>query len=224
MDAGGLFERLKADCATEWAHYVDHPFVRGLGDGSLPRASFQHYLVQDYLFLIQFARAYALAVYKSDTLDEMRQAAAGVSAILDVEMDLHVRLCGEWGLNRQVLEETPEARATIAYTRFVLEVGLKGDLLDLQVALAPCMVGYAEIGRSLAARPGALDGSNPYRDWIAEYAGETYQDLAARAVAALDRTAETRLAEARRPRLTAIFRQATRLEADFWDMGLTLAD
>lgn len=224
MHTEGLFEQLKADCATEWAHYVDHPFVRGIGDGSLPRAAFQHYLVQDYLFLIQFARAYALAVYKSDTLEEMRHASAGVAAILDVEMDLHVRLCGEWGLNRQVLEETPEARATIAYTRFVLEVGLKGDLLDLQVALSPCMVGYAEIGRTLAARPGALAASNPYRDWIAEYAGDGYQDIAAKAIAALDRTAESRLADARRPRLTSIFRQATRLEADFWEMGLTLAD
>jgi len=224
MRADGLFEQLKADCAAEWAHYVGHPFVRAIGDGSLPRASFQHYLVQDYLFLIQFARAYALAVYKSDTLAEMRTAAAGVAAILDVEMDLHVRLCGEWGLTPQVLEETPEARATIAYTRFVLEAGLKGDLLDLEVALAPCVVGYAEIARALAARPGALSPANPYRDWIAEYAGDAYQELAAKAVAALDAAAETRLAEARRPRLTATFRQATRLEADFWDMGLTLAD
>lgn len=224
MGGEGLFAGLKADCEAEWAHYVGHPFVRAIGDGSLARASFQHYLVQDYLFLIQFARAYALAVYKADTLAEMRTASAGVAAILDVEMDLHVRLCGEWGLTPEILEETPEARATIAYTRFVLDAGLKGDLLDLEVALAPCVVGYAEIARGLAATPGALSPANPYRDWIAEYAGDAYQELAAKAVAALDAAAETRLAEARRPRLTAIFRQATRLEADFWDMGLTLAD
>ena len=54
--------------------YVEHPFVQGLGDGTLPEAAFRHYLVQDYLFLIQFARAYGLAAYKADTLAEIRAA------------------------------------------------------------------------------------------------------------------------------------------------------
>lgn len=220
---GDLFDRLKATCPDDWAAYVDHPFVRGLGDGTLPAASFRHYLAQDYLFLLQFARAYALGVVKSDTLAEMRSAASGVSAILD-EMSLHVRICAGWGVTAADLETVPEARATVAYTRYVLDTGLRGDLLDLQVALAPCVVGYAEIGEALAARPGALDAANPYRDWIAEYAGEGYRDVARRSRAALDASAAVRLSEARFARLAAIFRQATRLEADFWQMGLTLAD
>lgn len=219
---GDLFDRLKATCPDDWAAYVDHPFVRGLGDGTLPAAGFRHYLAQDYLFLLQFARAYALGVVKSDTLAEMRSAASGVSAILD-EMSLHVRICAGWGLTAAELEAVPEARATVAYTRYVLDTGLRGDLLDLQVALAPCVVGYAEIGEALAARPGALDAANPYRDWIAEYAGEGYRDVARRSRASLDASAAVRLSDARFDRLAAIFRQATRLEADFWEMGLTLA-
>ena len=91
-----LFERLKADAAEAWRGYVHHPFVCGLGDGTLPKDSFRHYLVQDYLFLIQFARAYALAAYKSHDLDGLRHKAAAVSAIL-AEMMLHVRLAAEWG-------------------------------------------------------------------------------------------------------------------------------
>lgn len=220
---GDLFDRLKATCPDDWAAYIDHPFVRGLGDGTLPAASFRHYLAQDYLFLLQFARAYALGVVKSDTLAEMRSAASGVSAILD-EMSLHVRICAGWGVTAADLETVPEARATVAYTRYVLDTGLRGDLLDLQVALAPCVVGYAEIGAALAAQPGALDAANPYRDWIAEYAGEGYRDVARRSRAALDASAAVRLSEARFDRLAGIFRQATRLEADFWQMGLTLAD
>ena len=92
-----FFERLKKEASAEWRAYTEHPFTEGLADGSLPEAAFRHYLVQDYLFLIQFARAYALAVYKSRSLADMRSAHAGVAAILDVEMDLHVRLCGRWG-------------------------------------------------------------------------------------------------------------------------------
>ncbi len=220
----GLFARLAAAADHDWQAYVDHEFVRRMGDGSLPQPAFRHYLVQDYLFLIHFARAYALAVYKGTTLEEMRAAHEGLKAILDVEMDLHVGLCAKWGLTPADLEAAPESRATMAYTRFVLETGLRGDLLDLHVALAPCVIGYAEIGRDLASMAGALDEANPYRVWIAEYSGEAYQSVADAARKTLDDLAARSLTEERFPQLAKIFGQATRLEADFWQMGLTLAD
>lgn len=217
-----LFDRLVAESRPGWSAYVDHAFVRGMGDGTLPQACFRHYLVQDYLFLIHFARAYALAIYKGRDLREMRASLGGLKAILDVEMDLHVGLCAAWGLSATALEQAAEAKATMAYTRYVLETGLRGDLLDLHVALSPCVIGYAEIGRRLAATPGALDG-NPYRVWIAEYAGDAYQEVARAARENLDRLAADSLTEARFPRLLTVFRQACRLEADFWEMGMTLA-
>lgn len=214
-----LFDRLRAARPDDWRAYVAHPFVDGLGDGTLPAAAFQSYLVQDYLFLIQFARAYALAVYKSRTLDEMRTALSGVKAILDTEMDLHIRLCAGWGLGPSELERAPEGRATIAYTRFVLDCGQRGDLLDLYVALAPCVVGYAEIAAALARRPGEVSESNPYRDWILEYSGPLYQEVARSARANLDRLARLALTEARFDDLAETFGRASRLEADFWSQG-----
>src|ERR1700733_8881712 len=104
-----FFERLKAEAAAEWRAYTEHPFTDAMADGSLPEAAFRHYLVQDYLFLIEFARAYALSVYKSPTLADMREAAAGLSAIIDVEMNLHLKLCAEWGLAANDLERAPPA-------------------------------------------------------------------------------------------------------------------
>lgn len=215
-----LFERLKSDNADIWASYIDHAFVRGLADGTLPQAAFRDYLVQDYLFLIQFARAYALAIYKGRTLSEMRDALAGLKAILDVEMDLHVRLCGRWGLSAADIEAAQEKNETIAYTRFVLDAGQAGDLLDLYIALAPCMIGYGEIG---AARAKSATDENPYAEWIREYASEDYQQLTAATIVNLDRLAEDMLTEARYPRLRTLFAKATRLEADFWQMGLDAA-
>ena len=88
-----FFERLKREASAEWRAYTEHPFTIGMADGTLTEAAFRHYLVQDYLFLIEFARAYAVAVYKSPQLADMREAASGLSAILDVEMNLHVKLC-----------------------------------------------------------------------------------------------------------------------------------
>jgi hypothetical protein len=94
-----------------------------LADGTLPETAFRHYLVQDYLFLIEFARAYALAVYKLPQLTDMREAASGLSAILDVEMNLHVKLCAGWGLSPRDLEQAPPASEMLAYTRYVLDAG-----------------------------------------------------------------------------------------------------
>ena len=214
-----FFERLKTAASAEWRAYTEHPFTNAMADGSLSEAAFRHYLVQDYLFLIEFARAYALAVYKSPKLDDMREAAAGLSAILDVEMNLHVKLCAGWGLSPNDLEHAPPAVEMLAYTRYVLDAGMRGDLLSLKVALAPCVIGYAEIATRLTAHPHASAVTNPYRVWIDEYAGAPYQEVAANARTHLESLADHYATPAREAELIAIFKEATRLEADFWEMG-----
>jgi thiaminase/transcriptional activator TenA len=218
----GLFDRLRGAAGHEWTRYTRHEFVRRLGDGSLEQAAFRHYLIQDYLFLIHFARAYALAVYKSDTLADMRQAGASLSAILDLEMGLHVKFCAGWGLDEDAMASAPEATGTLAYTRFVLERGMAGDLLDLHVALAPCIVGYAEIAAELMADPATKLEGNPYRDWIEMYAGEEYREVAAAEIAQLDSLYARRGGEARFNDLAKTFTTASWLEAGFWEMGLKL--
>jgi len=223
-----LVGALKRACVGDWAAYTGHAFVRGLAEGSLAEASFRHYLVQDYLFLIQFARAYALAAYKAEDLDEMRAAAGSVDALLNTEMQLHVSYCARWGLDEATLRATPEARATLAYTRYVLAAGSTGDLLDLLVALAPCACGYGEIGARLLNDPATRLDGNPYRDWIELYGGTEFQRVSRDAVAQVDRVAARRIGadipgSGRWPSLCRVFAEATRLEAEFWQMGLDQA-
>jgi thiaminase (transcriptional activator TenA) len=219
-DPNTLFGRLRSACADEWDGYCSHEFVRRLGDGTLPRESFRHYLEQDYLFLIHFSRAWALAVYKADTLADMRAAASTLDALLNYEMGLHVQYCAGWGLTAEEMERQSEARANMAYTRYVLERGLAGDILDLHVALAPCVIGYAVIGKNLAGDPKTRFEGNPYRDWIEMYAGEEFQNVAKAAVRHLDQLAASHLGPGRFESLARTFRQATSLEISFWDMGL----
>ena len=220
---GELFQRLVAAAGAVWPAYTRHEFVLRLARGDLPEAAFRRYLVQDYLFLLHFARAWGLAVYKSETLAEMRRAHSLVAATLDVEIGLHIDYCRGWGLSVAAMAAAPEALATIAYTRFVLDRGLAGDRLDLEVALAPCIVGYAEIAAERLADPATKRDGNPYRDWLDMYAGAEYQSLAQGAAAALDDQFARRGGEGRFPALAAIFTSATRLEADFWQMGLEAA-
>lgn len=217
---GHLLNRLVDQCPEDWPRYVDHPFVTTLAAGTLPEASFRHYLTQDYVFLIHFSRAWALAVYKSERLADMRAAAQVLHGLLEHEMELHVQYCRSWGIEREALERTPEASGNMAYTRYVLERGLSGDLLDLLVALAPCCCGYAEIGRTRIAHAETVLEGNPYRDWLELYAGEEFQDLARSVSRQMDALAAERATDARMDSLSRTFTQATRLEIGFWEMGL----
>ncbi|WP_286804018.1 thiaminase II [Marinobacter sp. UBA2498] len=218
------FEDLKKSCQNEWQAYIEHGSVQQLGNATLAPEAFQHYLKQDYLFLIQFARAFALAAYKSPTLSDLRQAKEGLQAIVDVELDLHVSYCKEWGISEQELADLPEARATLAYTRYVLDTGNRGDLLDLHVALSPCMVGYGEIANWLNSRAETIRGeNNPYDAWIAMYESDEFQEAMRAEISWLnERLAD--VSPARFKELTRIFSDATRLEIDFWEMGLKQSD
>ncbi|QIE41468.1 thiaminase II [Rhodobacteraceae bacterium SC52] len=219
-DYGRAFALWRSAAGQEWDAYVAHPFVDGLGDGTLPRSAFLHYLAQDYVFLIHFARAWALAVVKSETLAEMNAASATVQALLGEEMALHRQICAREGIDATALEATVEAPENLAYTRYVIEAGLAGDLCDLLAALAPCVLGYGEIGARLkVAGPAA-----PYLEWVETYGGEEYQELCRDVGSLIDGALDRRIgtdhaASPRWGRLSERFTTAVRLEAGFWQMG-----
>ena len=216
-----LFETLKDRCRAEWEAYTRHEFVERLGAGTLPQAVFRDYLVQDFHFLVQFARANALAAYKSRTLADITAAHAATGAIL-AETELHLRLTERWGIPRPELEAAAEKQATVAYTRYVLDCGMAGDVLDLHVALAPCTIGYAEIGARLQPRLAEQGGQDehPYGEWIAEYSGVEFTAASRAAIEQLDVLAGGGLTDRRLDELTDVFRTATRLEIDFWQQAL----
>ena len=207
-----------------WRAYTRHNFVQGLGDGSLPRPAFLHYLMQDYIFLIHFSRAWALAVTKAETVAEMRICAATVHALINQEIQLHVETCAAAGLSEAKLIEAEEAPENLAYTRFVLDRGHAGDLLDLLATLAPCVMGYGEIGSRLVVQA----SGTPYRDWIESYASDDYQQVCEDVGALIDLVVARRmgadpLQNPRWANLCASFTKATALEVDFWQMALEIA-
>jgi len=218
-----LFDQLSSGCKRQWDDYCNHEFVKRIGNGTLDEKCFRHYLMQDYLFLIHFSRAWALAVYKSETLADMRAAATPLNAHLNFEMDLHVSYCKKWNIAEADLEQIDESGANMAYTRYVLERGLAGDILDLHVALAPCVIGYAIICKRLMQDPATKLDGNPYKDWLEMYSGDEYQAIAEGAIGHLDKLAASRMTEKRLPSLQKTFKQATTLEIGFWQMGLDLS-
>lgn len=217
--ANTLYGNLRRDAGPDWDAYVAHPFVRSLADGTLEREEFLAWMVQDYLYLIHYTRAYALLIFKSSTTERMRSASEIVHGLLTGEMSLHRRQLAEAGLSSEDIASTPETLETIAYSRYILDRGQAGDELDLTVTLSACLAGYGEIGLRLLQDPATRLEGNPYRDWIETYGGSAYHDLVKQGLARLEELSASCGGTARYPMLLKQFREAVRLEAAFWNAG-----
>jgi thiaminase/transcriptional activator TenA len=217
-------QQLIAGCQQEWNHYVQHPFVQQLGQGTLAKESFQHYLQQDYLYLIHYARAFALAVFKSENPQQMRASMPSLTALVQEEIALHIDYCQSWGLDEQAILDIPESVATVAYTRYLIDAGVQGDLTDLYAALVPCALGYAHVGQWLMLDNNSQLANNPYANWINTYAGEGFQGSAASTTEFFDiLIKDIDIYSPRGQRIQQHFTTATRMEIAFWQQGLDLS-
>jgi thiaminase/transcriptional activator TenA len=208
-------------CHQEWHTYTQHEFIQHLAKGTLAPACYLHYLKQDFLFLKQYARAYALAIYKADSLADMRTALTSVTALLASEINHHLDYCSTWGVTESDLEAEDEDFGTVAYTRYVMDAGMKGNIVDLYVALAPCFIGYAEIGRNLAENACTERQGNPFESWIKLYSGAQFQQGVMQSAEHIDKLlADIDCQSQRGQDLIKIFRTAIQMEITFWQQAL----
>jgi thiaminase/transcriptional activator TenA len=194
-----------------WATQHAHPFVRGIGDGSLEPEKFRHYIRQDYLFLIDYARLLALGCARAPRLEEMTRFAQLAEGVLGREMELHRSYAADWGIPRGELEAEQPTATTRAYTDFLLRTATLGDYGELAAALLPCMWGYHELAARLAER--ARPSSELYARWIDEYASAEFGELTAWCKALTEAAAET----SDHRHMTSAFLTSSRYELEFWN-------
>jgi len=221
-DNRSFVQVLKDYAKKEYSDYTYHEFVQRLADGTLPVESFRHFLRQDYIYLTHYARVHAICGFKLNNLKKIAEE-ADIIGIIRKETSLHIKYCESWGISLEELEKTKEASANMAYTRFCIERGLSGDILDLKVALFACLIGYGEIGVRLVNDPNTKRENNPYYKWIENYAADLYQSSVTTGIAELEELAKEYIKPGDTRRITElceVFRQACRLEANFFEMGL----
>ncbi|HXG14659.1 MAG TPA: thiaminase II [Calidithermus sp.] len=194
---------------------LDHPFVRGLTDGTLPRPAFRFYAVQDALYLREFARALSLAAARApeeDWIVTFNEHAAGA---LRVERALHESFFKEFGLAPAEVAATPLAPTNLAYTSYLLAVAYGAPFAEVVAALLPCYWIYWEVGRALE-RAGSPDPL--YRRWIGTYASEEFGAVV-RAVLDVTNRVAAGAGAAGRDAMRRHFVTTSRYEWMFWDMG-----
>jgi len=161
---------------------LQHQFVRGLADGSLPRPAFEAFILQDAYFLDAFSRAYALALARSPDRQGVLEFFDLLAGTLD-ELRMHATYAASWGIP---VTDIKPAGATLDYTEFLLATAALRTLGETCAAMTPCMRLYAFLGQSLATE-GADGDDNPYTAWVRTYAAPEFEALAARLEALLDR-------------------------------------
>jgi thiaminase/transcriptional activator TenA len=203
-------DQLREAADPIWAAQHEHPFVRGIGEGSLEPRKFRHYIRQDYLFLIEYARLLALGCARAPRLEEMRRFAQLAEAALGTEMELHRSYAAAWGISAAELEAEQPTATTRAYTDCLLRTATLADYGELAAAVLPCMWGYHELAVGLAGR-GRPD-NELYARWIDQYAGAEFGELAAWCKALTNAAAEA----GDHRRMTEAFLISSRYELAFW--------
>ena len=209
--------RLHDAAAPVWEACLRHPFVTGIGDGTLDMEKFRYFMLQDYLYLFDYARVFALGVVKARDPELMRVFAANVDAILGGEMKIHRAYMKRLDITEEQVFAVKPALANLSYTNYMLSVAQTGGPMEIVASILACSWSYAEIGQALAAIPGAAE--HPfYGEWIRGYASGEYAATNQALIELMDSLAAD-AGEEQLAYLTDVFVNCSRYELGFWDMA-----
>lgn len=211
----GFSDELRQRAASTWDKEKAHPFVTGIGDGTLALDRFRYYMRQDYVFLIEFCRAISLAVAKARTLEDMGWFAQMIHETLNMEMALHVSFCADFDITEEDLLATKPSPTTWAYTRHMINTAHQGTVGETAAVILPCSWGYAEIGQALYAQ-GTPKDQPLYTRWIETYNSQEFADIADWLRGFVDKHAET-AGSSEMEAMERAFRISSQYEYMFWD-------
>ena len=209
---------LKAKASKVWEEGYNHPFLQELGKGTLDKEKFKFYLLQDYLYLIQYAKVFAIATVKSDTEELMTNFSTSQFLILAKEMDIHREYMASFGVTQEELLSAKPSLYNIAYTANMLAFGQTGGLAEILAVIFPCAWTYADYAKRLKKQYADCLEGNFYKTWIDSYASDDFSDSFEWFYEALDNLVSN-MTDKQREKITEIFISSVEFEYLFWDMA-----
>lgn len=209
---------LKERAGQVWEDGYNHPFVQEIGAGTLDKETFKFYLLQDYLYLIQYAKVFALATVKADDEDMMIRLSELQASILTTEMDLHREYMAGFGITPQEVAQVKPSLYNRTYTANMLAVGQTGDLAEILATVFPCGWTYCDYAQRLKKQYADKLEDNFYKTWIEMYASHDFEKSFGWFYDVIDE-AVARKSEKQRERVAEIFVSSVEFEYLFWDMS-----
>jgi len=216
MSNASFSEEIRKQTDSIWKAIFEHPFVQSIGKGTLDRERYEFYLKQDYIYLIDFSRVFALAAAKARHLPDMGYFATLLNATLNMEMDLHRRTCADFSISAEALEQTKPAMTTASYTNLLVRTCYEETLPGILAMLLPCAAGYVEIGQKLKAQ--GLPDKQHFRDWIETYSSDEFAEFVDWLKNRLDQLSASASAQDK-DRWFDLYLNSARFEYLFFDMS-----
>lgn len=201
-----------------WAQYNRQPFVLGIRNGDLPQEKFRYYILQDYLYLTDYARCFAIGAAKAESLETARLFSRYIETLTAGEMDIHRGYMGRLGITAEELSGTSAALDNLSYTSYMLRIAYEGGEAEILTAILSCAYSYEVIAKNILSDNPAAASHPFYGEWVQGYASEDYARKNAELIQMLDRLTASHT-ERQLRRLQDIFTICSRYEAAFWEMA-----
>ena len=213
-----IVAHLMSSVSDFWHDYNNHPFVKGIETGTLEPAKFRHYIIQDYLYLNEYSKVFALGVSKSKNLETMQLFSSVIQAIANVEMDIHRGYMGRLGVTQEELDSAKMELENLSYTSYMLRVAYEEGEAEILAAILSCALSYEDIAKTIIKNNPDAGKHELYGHWVMNYSGEEYCGLNRVLVSCLEKAAQN-YSDSQLEHLAEIFRECSLYEMGFWDMG-----
>ncbi len=208
---------LKEKAQEVWEAGYQHPFVQGLGEGTLEKSKFQFYLLQDYLYLLEYAKVFALGAVKAEG-EEMLSRLTNIQHGIFEEMDLHRSYMAEFGISKEQVATARQSLYNRTYTANMLAIGQTGELVHILATVFPCAWTYYDYACRLKAQYADKLENNFYKSWIESYSRPEFLESFEWFYDALDELVANKTKE-EREKIAQIFISSVEFEYLFWDMA-----
>lgn len=201
-----------------WQSYYEHPFVLGIQNGTLDKEKFRYYILQDYLYLMDYAKVFAVGLAKAKYQETRNLFSSYIRTLGDCEMDIHRGYMGAFGITKEEVAATQMNLDNLSYTSYMLRVAYEEGEAETLAAILSCALSYEFIAKNMIRQnPKSVD--HPfYGDWITGYAGDDYHKENLEILEVLEMVTED-YTEKQIQHLVDIFDICSRYELAFWDMA-----
>ena len=214
-------DQLLAAVKSIWDEYNQHPFVLGIQDGSLDRAKFRYYILQDYLYLEDYAKTFAVGVAKAKSLKTANLFAKYI-AVMNGELDVHTGYPARLGVTQEEIDSTPRSLDNLSYTSYMLRVAYEEGEAEILTAILSCAYSYEVIAKNIVRNNPASINDDFYGDWIKGYSSDGYAEENIVLLDEINRLTEN-YTERQLRHLIDIFIACSRYELAFWEMSWTVS-
>ncbi|QKJ27991.1 thiaminase II [Aliarcobacter cibarius] len=209
---------LKEKAIKVWEDGYNHPFVQELGAGTLDKEKFKFYLLQDYLYLLEYAKVFAMAMVKADDEKMLSNLSSITKSIFVDEMEVHRTYMKEFGITEDEVVNVKASLFNRTYTANMLATAQKGDLAETLATVFPCAWTYCDYGKRLKEQYKKNLEDNFYKSWIETYAGYEFEESFEWFYDAIDELVENKTDKEKR-KIEEIFISSVEFEYMFWEMA-----